>query len=98
MQYFNCCLDIALKQNGGLLPAQIVYIFYVCQDLKKEFSSIQTATTELRTLTDDLAVYFCEDVTRFNIQDCFKCIIAFCKDLQKCHSVSILYQLVLVLY
>ncbi|XP_060569585.1 inverted formin-2-like [Ruditapes philippinarum] len=56
------------------------------EDLKKEFSSIQNATTELRTLTDDLAAYFCEDETRFNIQDCFKCVIAFCKDIQKCHS------------
>ncbi|KAL4230347.1 Inverted formin-2 [Mactra antiquata] len=54
------------------------------ESLKKEFSAIQSMTTELRNLTDQLASYFCEDETRFNLQGCFKCIINFCKDLQKC--------------
>ncbi|XP_053400207.1 formin-J-like isoform X2 [Mercenaria mercenaria] len=59
------------------------------EDLKKQFSHIQNTTTELRTLTDDLAAYFCEDETRFNIQDCFKCVISFCKDIQKCQNEAV---------
>ena len=59
------------------------------QTLKTEFSTIQCATTELRTLTDLLAEYFCEEESRFNIQECFQCLLTFCKEVKKCQTVSI---------
>ncbi|KAH3833188.1 hypothetical protein DPMN_106491 [Dreissena polymorpha] len=56
------------------------------ESLKTEFGSIQSLTTELRALTDQLANYFCEDETAFNILDCFKTIIDFCKQVHKCQN------------
>ena len=58
------------------------------QILKTEFATIQCATTELRSLTDQLAEYFCEEESQFNIQEFFQCLLSFCKEVKKCQSVS----------
>lgn len=59
------------------------------QTLKSEYGSIQGLTTELHTLTDQLANYFCEVETQFNLQENFKCLVSFCKEVQKCQQVGI---------
>ncbi|XP_067660533.1 inverted formin-2-like [Haliotis asinina] len=64
---------------------QDVFHFFM-EDVKRDFREMQASICELRSLSHQMADYFCEAETDFDLQGCFKCLHAFWKQIRKCRQ------------
>ncbi|XP_055339989.1 LOW QUALITY PROTEIN: inverted formin-2-like [Paramacrobiotus metropolitanus] len=53
------------------------------ENARKDLSELNERALEMERLRVEMAEFFCEDVTAFNLQDCFKILHAFCQKFRK---------------
>lgn len=61
---------------------------YVLKEVKLELLTIQSATNQLRTVTQKMAHFFCEDQHNFDLETTLQCLHRFCKQIKRCQNVS----------
>ncbi|CAG2205701.1 Inverted formin-2 [Mytilus edulis] len=57
------------------------------ETVRAELIIIQATTLQLRSLSEKVAAYFCEDFTNFDLENTFKVLQKFCKQIRKCQMV-----------
>ncbi|KAK3599961.1 hypothetical protein CHS0354_012608 [Potamilus streckersoni] len=80
----NCKLkNFVKKLSSSHYKIKIMFDSFV-EAVKLELKSFHVSISEMMSLTDQLAQYFCEDPTTFNLQECFKHLLNFCKQIKRC--------------
>lgn len=54
--------------------------------------TIQSATNQLRTVTQKMAHFFCEDQHNFDLETTLQCLHRFCKQIKRCQNVSFMLE------
>ncbi|KAL3880229.1 hypothetical protein ACJMK2_032478 [Sinanodonta woodiana] len=80
----NCKLKHFVKKlSSSHSKIRLLFDSFV-EAVKLELKSFHVSISEMMNLTDQLAQYFCEDPTTFNLQECFKYLLNFCKQIKRC--------------
>lgn len=58
------------------------------QDVKRELGELQESISSLRSLSQQLALYFCEDYATFDLRLCLHHILYFCISIRRTQKVS----------
>jgi len=59
------------------------------QTAKEELANMKSSISEVDALRSDLAVYYCEDETTFQLDDAFKIWDSFCEKFRRAVKVAI---------
>ncbi|XP_071126193.1 inverted formin-2-like isoform X2 [Mytilus edulis] len=62
------------------------------ETVRAELIIIQATTLQLRSLSEKVAAYFCEDFTNFDLENTFKVLQKFCKQIRKCQMDNASFQ------
>ena len=60
------------------------------EEAKKETEGLLAECAEIRKLTNEMALYFCEDPKKFPLEECLSMLKQFCEKLTKAREVNIL--------
>ncbi|XP_064609571.1 LOW QUALITY PROTEIN: inverted formin-2-like [Liolophura sinensis] len=81
-----------LVQNLAKASTHVRNVFeFFLEDVRQDFANFQSDINSLRQLSHKVAVYFCEDELDFSLQDCFVCLLHFCKQVKKCKEENMLF-------
>ena len=74
-------------QQLELAYVQQQTVLFIFQDVKKDLEELQNYILQLRTLSNQMALYFCEEETTFDLQHCFQNLLDFCEAVKNAQRV-----------
>uniref|UniRef100_K1RAT7 Inverted formin-2 n=1 Tax=Magallana gigas TaxID=29159 RepID=K1RAT7_MAGGI len=78
------CRFISHLVTANIKLRQRFHIFI--EEVKLELLTIQSATNQLRTVTQKMAHFFCEDQHNFDLETTLQCLHRFCKQIKRCQN------------